>query len=108
MARPPDNNLFNSAIVHFGPSEVSVHDQRGLVVEFETVERYSLGDPEPPVVSISCFDITGSGDIRCTIRVNIFDFSNIYHLPIANLGATRIFGESEEGETVELFRMGYD
>ena len=105
---PPDNNLFRTALVHFQAGETSVSDETGLYVEYVSLERFSLQDPEPPVARINCTDFTGTGKLECEVFIALYQYYDYFVMPIANLGVNRFYAENEEGNAVQGFRLKYD
>jgi hypothetical protein len=107
-----DDNLQNALIFHFLPSELQMWSEIGLVVGYFSQERLSLGSPPTPSAGVLCGDFAGGGNIECEVHFDTF-FRPIvdigpYRMPIGNLGANRFVAESEDGKTVEGFRLQYD
>jgi hypothetical protein len=105
---PPDDNLYNTMIVHFSSAETTLSEDTGLEVQYRAIETFSLFDPEPPVARINCADFTGAGEPECQVVIVFHEYLDVFYMPIANLGANRFYGENEEGDAVEGFRLQYD
>jgi len=107
-----DDNLQNAFIFHFLPSELIMSPQTGPIITFHTRETFSLASPATASVTIHCRDFVGGGNIECKLFLDTF-FQNAvdlgpYWMPVGNLGANRFLAESEDGKTVEGFRLQYD
>lgn len=105
-----NQNLHNALILHFEAAEFLMGGEVGLVVGYSSRERISMPSPATPSATVACGDFSAEGSVKCRVYVDSLfqDLSGIYWMPVGNLGASHFKAESEDGRTVEGFRIGYD
>jgi hypothetical protein len=94
-------------LVHFEAATKEIIED-GLLVTYNTIEQSSEADPVEPLAVIACSAALAE-EVTCEFVTSAHPaFPASFSIPVGNLGSNRFFGEDQDGQTVEGFRVEYD